>query len=330
MTTHYVSPVRHAWEYPSYVYIISILYGYIRYCRTDWVGKTLRQNRKNGIQIRASQLVKTCKVFSLWFEFPNRGLQPTTPKKTSHIYRQLRCQTCFQVGERIFQFTPYSFLILFSRCYNKNYLSMNFPKKNNKICSYHIISYLAPFVWWDVMKKFLDTNIMFHNNQGSKPIHGRWRAKPRANLSKTHHPRFHLWICLATRWVGMFLETWKGRNYICKYMDGWSLWKGQNHSKYQKCHECLKFFHIKLNKKKWYFETHRYFFRVFSECTNNLLIVPHWWTIPYDLGMVRLDAKSSKSQGWSIFPSLPASKVSLAAAGAQRCAPMNWRRVDGC
>lgn len=205
-----------------------------------------------------------------------------------------------------------------------------FQKKNNKICSYHIISYLAPFVWWDVMKKFLDTNIMFHNNQGSKPIHGRWRAKPRANLSKTHHPRFHLWICLATRWVGMFLETWKGRNYICKYMDGWSLWKGQNHSKYQKCHECLKFFHIKLNKKKWYFETHRYFFRVFSECTNNLLIVPHWWTIPYDLGMVRLDAKSSKSQGWSIFPSLPASKVSLAAAGAQRCAPMNWRRVDGC
>lgn len=115
-----------------------------------------------------------------------------------------------------------------------------------------------------------------------------------------------------------------------QYMDGWSLWKGQNHSKYQKCHECLKFFHIKLNKKKWYFETHRYFFRVFSECTNNLLIVPHWWSIPYDLGMVRLDAKSSKSQGWSIFPSLPASKVSLAAAGAQRCAPMNWRRVDGC
>lgn len=82
---HYVSPVRHAWEYPSYVYIISILYGYSRYCRTDWVGKTLRQNRKNGIQIRAYQLVKTCKVFSLWFEFPNRDLQRTTPKKTSHI-----------------------------------------------------------------------------------------------------------------------------------------------------------------------------------------------------------------------------------------------------
>ena len=130
----------------------------------------------------------------------------------------------------------------------------------------------------------------------------------------------------------MFWRHGRGGIHL-QYMDGWSLWKGQNHSKYQKCHECLVIFCIKLTKKNdtlKLIDTFSYFFGVFSECTNYLVIVPHWSTIPYDLGMVRLDAKSSKSQGWSIFPSLPASKVSLAAAGAQRCAPMNWRRVDGC
>lgn len=172
---------------------------------------------------------------------------------------------------------------------------------------------------------------MFYKNQAPSPSTAKGLNLGPIFQSKPTTLRFHLWICLATRWVGMFFGDMEGEyQYICNtWMDEVSE-RAKTIQNTRSAVNVWSFFCIKLTKKKWYFETHRYFFCVFSECTNYLVTVPHWWTIPYDLGMVRLDAKSSKSQGWSIFPSLPASKVSLAAAGAQRCAPMNWRRVDGC
>ena len=68
------------------------------------------------------------------------------------------------------------------------------------------------------MKKFLDTNdIMFYNNQAPSP--STVKGLNLANLSKTHHPPFHLWICLATRWLDVFGDM-EGEEYICNtWMD---------------------------------------------------------------------------------------------------------------
>ena len=291
MTAHYVSPVRHAWEYPSY---ISILYGYIRYFRTifrtDWVGKTLRQNRKNGIQIRASQLVKTCKVFGSNFQTAAFNQRP--PKKLANWGARL----VFRLVKGYSNSPPYSFLILShpdSRCYNKKYLDpWTFQKKTTRF--FHTISSHIWHPFSDEMswKSFWTPIIMFHNNQAPSPSTAE-RAKPRANLSTNHHPRFHLWICLATRWVGMFWRHGRGGIHL-QYMDGWKSLKGPKPFKIPEVSWMFEVFPHQTQQKDWYFATHRYFFRVFSECTNYLVIVPHWWTIPYDLGMVRLDAKSSK------------------------------------